>query len=59
MEVKAWWIRSGEMDVDRLNAKNMSQSKEDPRDAVPDGIAVGNLLLELRANYTNLKAGRM
>jgi len=59
MEVKAWWIRSGEMDVDRLNAKNMSRSKEDSRDAVPDSIAAGTLPLELRANSTNLKAGRM
>jgi hypothetical protein len=45
--------------IDRLNAKNMSQSKEDPRDAVPDGIAAGNLLLELRANYDNLNTGSM
>lgn len=57
--MKAWWIRGGEMDVDRLNSKNMSRSKEDSRDAVPDSIAAGNLRLELRANYANLKAGCM
>lgn len=59
MEVMGWWIRGGEMIIDRLNAKNMSRSKEDPQDAVPDGTAAGNLLLELRANYANLKTGSM
>jgi hypothetical protein len=47
------------MDIDRLTAKDMPRSKEDSRDAVPDGIAAGNLPQELRANYANLKAGSM
>jgi hypothetical protein len=59
MEVKAWWIRGDEMVIDRLNATNMSRSKDDPRDAMPYGIAAGNLLLELSANYANLKTGNM
>jgi hypothetical protein len=37
----------------------MSRSKGDPREAVSDGIAAGNLLLELRANYANLKTANM
>jgi hypothetical protein len=49
MAVKAWWIRGDKKDIDRLTAKDMSRSKEDSRDAVPDGIAAGNLPPELRA----------
>lgn len=50
----SWW--DGYRQID---ATNMSRSKGDPREAVSDGIAAGNLLLELRANYANLKTANM